>query len=180
MYGESKIITWILFFRIFLFLFSWLTPSLTFTAYQYVSVLAVDILVLLVSSVFPQCSSYISLFLSHYLPVYTASLLSNDVSSEDCLWRGKLKDIWYMWNIKDCNSVNSKNLLFTAHETPFQNMLKNELHCERYFFYQYYSNVHPLGFATSSLGMLTLQRPGSFFFFFFFLSRANAQWAHCV
>lgn len=71
-----------------------------------------------------------------------------------------------MWNIKACDSVNSKNFLFTAHETPFQNMLKSELHCKCYS-YHYYSNRRPLGFTTSSLGMLTLQPPRSFFFFFF-------------
>lgn len=46
-----------------------------------------------IASVFPQCCSCV-LFLSHRAPVSAAALLSDDVPSEDCLWRGERKDIW--------------------------------------------------------------------------------------
>lgn len=46
-----------------------------------------------ISSVFPQCYPCASPLLSRHAAVSAASLLSDDVSSEDCLWRGKLKDI---------------------------------------------------------------------------------------
>lgn len=95
------------------------------------------------------------LSLSLHVPVSAASPLSDDVSSEDCFWGKKFKDLYYKWFLKYRDSVHSKTLLFFRMRHSLSDRseccFKNAGNSECYF-HHYYSNKLPRGLTTGSLG----------------------------